>query len=172
MKSKHNILRYGELYDQVHIKDQLEELEKIKNLIILSGGWAWHFISPEHKEYKHLHDHKDIDIFVRPVDFLMVRTILEDNEFHRIKTKYDNNNFIRYGKIKNNKKIIIDMFKYDKKIPYVTARENFVVVEPKYLLTLYKTIHQTQNCISIQNCLELIESNEEILNNSKMIKFL
>jgi len=43
---KHNPARYGEIYEPQHIKNQIEELEKIKPWIILSGGWAWHFMSP------------------------------------------------------------------------------------------------------------------------------
>jgi len=54
-------------WPQSRIATCLEELEIIKHFIILSGGWAWHFMSPVgHVEYKHAHDHKDIDLFVSP----------------------------------------------------------------------------------------------------------
>lgn len=53
---KHNPDRYGETYDADWINVNLEVLEKIKPWIVLSGGWAWHFISPPHQEYKHIHD--------------------------------------------------------------------------------------------------------------------
>ena len=68
MRQEHNIKRYGELWPDYRIELGLEILNKLKQWIVISGGWAWHFMSEEnHTEYKHAHDHKDIDIFVHPV---------------------------------------------------------------------------------------------------------
>ncbi len=35
----------------------------------LSGGWAWHFMTPApHVELKQARDHKDVDVFVAPAN--------------------------------------------------------------------------------------------------------
>lgn len=67
MSAPHNKQRYGEIWPRWRIDVSLRELAPIKPWIIVSGGWAWHFMSPRnHTEYKHAHDHKDIDLFVDP----------------------------------------------------------------------------------------------------------
>ena len=67
MGAPHNKNRYGELWPECRIACSLKELNPLRKLVVLSGGWAWHFLSPEgHTEYKHAHDHKDIDVFVHP----------------------------------------------------------------------------------------------------------
>lgn len=172
MKTKvlHNINRYGEVYDENFLSEQLSELRNIKDKVILSGGWAWHFISPEHIEYKHLHDHTDIDIFVFPNDVLTVQFILKENNWNRIKSKYDSNNFIRYEKIsKCGKKMIIDMF--IEGVPFITINKNDIwnVVEPEYLLSLYaRKLHQSIECIAVQKSKKL--KINEIVNNKNLIK--
>jgi len=168
MKTKrHNPKRYGELYNSQHIDNQIEELENIKEFIVLSGGWAWHFLSPPHNEYKHLHDHSDIDIFVKPENFTKVQLTLTENEWFRMKTKYDNNNFIRYEKIRDGRKMVIDMFKGE--IPNINSN-GWNVTEPNYLLSLYKTVHQSDNCIVVTKSRELIKNGEPIINSEELIK--
>ena len=164
---KHNPDRYGETYDPEWIDAQIDILERIKNLIVLSGGWAWHFISPKHVEYKHIHDHKDVDIFVLPENFTEVQLDLESMDFYRMKTKYDNNNFIRYEKIHNDKKIVIDMFK--DKVPSINVK-GWNVVDPKYLLSLYYTSHQSDHCIAVKKSRELIEKGIDIIDNVELVK--
>jgi hypothetical protein len=70
MSAPHNPQRYGETWSLPLIASYLEVLHAIRELVTVSGGWAWHFISPEHIEYKHLHDHKDVDVFVSAPQFL------------------------------------------------------------------------------------------------------
>lgn len=164
---KHNPARYGETYDANWINLQIEVLENIKPWITLSGGWAWHFISPPHIEYKHIHDHKDIDIFVLPENFTTVQLTLESIGFSRMKTKYDNNNFIRYENTQNEKKIVIDMFKKD--VPSITVK-SWTVVDPNYLITLYSTVHQSDHCVAFKNAKELLSKKIDIINNQELIK--
>ena len=164
---KHNPERYGEMYDLNHLANQMEELQKIKGWIVLSGGWAWHFISPPHTEYKHLHDHRDIDIFVAPENFLAVQLKLEENGWYRMKTKYDNNNFIRYEKIKNDRKMVIDMFKG--KLPTIEAK-GWKVADPIHLITLYYTVHQSDHCIAVQATRELQKKGISPIDNELLIK--
>jgi hypothetical protein len=164
---KHNPTRYGETYDVNWINAQIEILENIRELVVLSGGWAWHFISPAHTEYKHIHDHKDIDIFVPPENFTVVQLKLTSLGFYRMKTKYDNNTFIRYEKIQDDKKIVIDMFK--KEVPNITVK-GWNVVDPNYLLSLYYSVHQSDHCIAVQASRDLLSKGEEIIDNEELIK--
>lgn len=35
--------------------------------VVVSGGWAWHLMTPAgHVEYRHAHDHRDLDLFLDP----------------------------------------------------------------------------------------------------------
>jgi hypothetical protein len=163
---RHNPARYGEIYNSDWINSQIEILKSIKDSIIISGGWAWHFISPAHIEYKHLHDHKDIDIFVLPKNFLEVQLSLEELGFERMKTKYDNNNFIRYEKL-GDRKIVIDMFKGD--VPKINVN-GWNVVDPKHLLSLYYSSHQSDHCVAVKASRELIKNGIDIINNEELIK--
>ena len=43
MGANHNTKRYGELWPDYRIELGLKILEKLKQWIIVSGGWAWHF---------------------------------------------------------------------------------------------------------------------------------
>ena len=73
MGNPHNRERYGETWPQHKIDASLVELEEIRDWITISGGWAWHFMSPQgHVELKHAHDHKDIDVFVEPENVALV----------------------------------------------------------------------------------------------------
>lgn len=165
---KHNPSRYGETYDVEWINMQIEILNVIKDFIIISGGWAWHFISPPHVEYKHLHDHKDIDIFVEPSNIRQVQIELETLGFRRMKTKYDNNEFIRYEKVQDeSKKIVIDMFKGV--VPFIEI-DNWKIVDPKYLLELYYSVHQSDQCIAVQSGRELLRKGETLIKNEKLIQ--
>lgn len=165
---KHNPARYGETYDTNWINSQIKILEDLKESIIISGGWDWHFLSPKHTEYKHLHDHKDIDIFVLPDNFLKVQLLLENFGFKRMKTKYDNNEFIRYEKYpEDSKKIVIDMFKGY--VPNINVK-GWNLVDPKHLLDLYYKSHQSDHCIAVKASRELIKKGIEIINNEKLIE--
>lgn len=53
MGAPHNPKRYGETWDPREIRVMQGELEAVRDLIVLSGGWAWHFLSPPHEELKH-----------------------------------------------------------------------------------------------------------------------
>ncbi|MEM6719829.1 MAG: hypothetical protein AAF611_10960 [Bacteroidota bacterium] len=67
MGAPHNKKRHGEVWPKERISLSLLELQFLREFVILSGGWAWHFLLPaNHTEYKHAHDHKDIDVFVDP----------------------------------------------------------------------------------------------------------
>ena len=168
---KHDPDRYGEIY--THNMDfQFSTLERLKPWIIISGGFAWHFISPPHVEYKHLHDHKDIDIFVTPENFTHVQLDLTEHNFYRMKTKYDNNYFIRYERIldKNlmtESKLVIDMFKGNTQSIEV---KGWRLVDPKHLLSLYYSVHQSDHCIAVQAARKLMAEGKDLIDNEELIK--
>ncbi len=164
MSDPHNQNRYGELWPLLRIDTGLAELEAIKLFIIVSGGWAWHFMSPEgHREYKHAHDHKDIDLFVYPENVATVVSILKGRGFEKVWTKYDKlpseQDFRRYEKRVEDEnqisvKVTIDFFvKSD--IPYRDIK-GWQIVEPEFLLGLYKSIHSSDNCFAVQAAVQLI----------------
>ncbi len=164
MGAPHNKNRYGELWPQFKIDACLNELNVLKDIVILTGGWAWHFMSPKgHQELKHAHDHKDIDIFVRPENVATVMLKLQEQEFAKVWTKYDKleskEDFRRYEKNivveGGNVRITIDFF-VSKDIPCRTV-DGWSVVEPEHLLTLYRNIHSSDKCFAVQASLKLIE---------------
>jgi len=163
MSTPHNPDRYGETWSQEKIDEYLYELEKLRKHIILSGGWAWHFMSPPgHTEYKHIHDHKDADIFVLPENVWIVIDTLQKQEFKKVKTRYDRlpskEEFRRYEKTVSGKerpfRITIDFFVNT--VPFIEVF-GWKVVEPKHLLSLYSNIHSSDNCFAVQAASKLIE---------------
>lgn len=172
MSNSHNIHRYGEVWNQEKIDACLSELEFIKNHVVLSGGWAWHFISPHnHKELKHAHDHKDIDIFVYPEKTVDVIKILLDQGFHKVATRFDNipNNesFRRYQKNVNGMKIIIDFF--IKEIPFIEI-DGWKVVEPSQLIKLYNNIHTSKNCFAVVAAEKMLKKGINIIHKEELMK--
>ncbi|WP_291902777.1 hypothetical protein [Chryseobacterium sp.] len=90
MGATHNVKRYGEVWPEFRIRLGLEILDKLRDKVIISGGWAWHFMSETgHTEYKHAHDHKDIDVFVKKENVADVVIILQKEGFQKVWTRYD-----------------------------------------------------------------------------------
>lgn len=156
--NNHNPLREGELWRQDRIDYQLNEINKISNLVTLSGGWAWHFMSPPHKEVRRLHDHKDIDVFVDPINFNNLRDTLISIGYERAKTRYDDpsGDFYRYVKRYELGKVVYDVFV--KSVEFVKVG-GVKVVEPTYLLSLYGHKHTTDNCVAVNAARELLSKN-------------
>jgi hypothetical protein len=178
MGAPHNQNRYGELWPPSRIAIGLAELEAIKPFIIISGGWAWHFISPQpHSEYKHAHDHKDIDLFVHPEKVATVVSILKGRGFEKVWTKYDKlpseQDFRRYEKRVEDQntisvKVTIDFF-VQSDIP---CREinGWQIVEPAFLLSLYGRVHSSDNCFAVQAAQRLIEQGIDPLGRSELVE--
>lgn len=163
MGAPHNKSRYGETWPQYKIDACLVELEKIKELVVITGGWAWHFMSPKnHIELKHAHDLKDIDLFVRPENVSLVVTRLKQNGFEEVWTKYDKHeskeDFRRYEKIvtANDKefRITIDFF-VSNEMP-TRKIDGWEVVTPEFLLSLYSNIHTSDKCFAVKASIDLI----------------
>jgi hypothetical protein len=170
MSALHNLQRYGETWSPVLIAQYLEVLRVIKEFVTISGGWAWHFISPTHIEYKHLHDHKDVDVFVSPIEFLTLIEKLRELGFSRMKTRFDTNNFQRYVQ----QRLVIDIFLSEvRELRVQRDGEEWFVVEPEYLLSLYKTIHGSKGCVAVVTASELIKKGLKpckLVNHADLVK--
>lgn len=178
MGAKHNIKRYGELWPDYRIELGLEILNKLKQWIVISGGWAWHFMSEEnHTEYKHAHDHKDIDIFVHPKNVAQVMRILQEEGFNKVWTRYDqllsNENFRRYEKTNwlvtgREVRTTIDFFEA-RHLETVTVN-GWQIVEPKTLLSFYSNIHSSNNCWALKTAVELVAQGKNPIGNPLLSK--
>jgi len=100
MGDPHNPARMGEIWNPHRWNVLANEIEAIKEYGALSGGWAWHYMSPPHKEEKHLHDHRDIDIHVFPDRFAELVVVLKERGYHKQTTRFDDpsGEFVRYEK--------------------------------------------------------------------------
>lgn len=171
MPAKHNPERYGELWNQKKIDIMKAELVLLKDnsaLFTLSGGWAWHAMSPEHEELKHCHDHKDIDMFVHPQCVTMTFWALQYSGYEKEETIYDNHLFHRYVKTVDGEKVILDVFTGD--VPRFGGN-GFSIVEPEHLLSLYGKIHQTVNCFSVTIARELLAKGIHPYNRPEMVDY-
>lgn len=173
MADPHNKQRYGETWPLDRINACLEELQHIRKNVILSGGWAWHFMSPsDHTELKHAHDHKDIDIFVRPHNVANVIGTLFSRGFQKVPTKYDhlkdNKDFRRYEKMKDKHRITIDFF-IDKNIPAIET-QGWFVVDPAHLITLYNTIHSSSSCFAVVAAKKLLTAGHDVVGREELVQ--
>ena len=163
MGAPHNKERYGELWDQHRVSVYLQEMEAFRDLVVFSGGLAWHFMSPVgHAELKHAHDHKDADWMVPPQNVADAVTRLLERGFTRVWTRYDRllsvEEFRRYEKVveaegEKPMRVTIDFFVKD--VPSIEVR-GYRVVEPKTLLSYYGVIHSSDKCFAVQAATKLI----------------
>ncbi len=136
------------------------EIEAMKAYVTLSGGWAWHYMTPAgHVEYKHAHDHKDADLFVTPPRFPELVALLKQRGYERTWTRFDNregaDTFYRYTKTVEAAdtadsapvKVMLDVFV--EIVPSVEAG-SMRVVEPAYLLSLYGHKHTSDLCFAVR----------------------
>jgi hypothetical protein len=182
MADPHNKTRYGETWDSSSINSYLWELESLKSHVIFSGGWAWHFMSPiGHKELKHAHDHKDVDIFVTPEDVPLVIGLLSQQGFKKVPTRFDglpnNADFRRYVKVtKDSCKLIIDFFvRKDLQVREVQGQGikglcMWRVVDPKQLITFYKTIHSSDNCFAVKAASSLLDQGIDPVGSENLVR--
>lgn len=100
MGDPHNPARIGEIWNPYRWHVLATEIEAIKEFGALSGGWAWHFMSPPHQEEKHLHDHRDIDLHVFPDRFSELVVALQGRGYRRQATRFDDpsGEFVRFEK--------------------------------------------------------------------------
>lgn len=162
MGEKHKRSRFGETWSSDEIAALKRELAHLRRHCIVSGGWAWHLLTPNHTEYKHLHDHRDLDLFVPPQKRGSFVSNIKQRGFERDKTRFDNAptkyDFCRYKKIKDGKgqsrKIIIDSFIG---LPPAIPVGKFYVVEPVYMLGFYETVHGSDQCWAVKQAMACLD---------------
>ena len=152
--------RQGELWNPRRLQDQEETLEALftanSDAWTISGGYAWHLMSPRgHIEEKHLHDHKDLDVFVRPDLFTLVLPTLKNLGFIKAQTLHDDpsGSFVRYTRFKEGGKLVLDIYIED--IPSVLI-DTYRIVEPNHLIGLYDKTHSSKNCIAVIEAKKLV----------------
>jgi hypothetical protein len=136
---------------------QLDVVDALGDLIVVSGGLAWHLMSPPHVEEKIMHDHSDIDLFAIPETSYEVFAKLKSMGYSQFWTKYNTKNFYRYGqtiqKGEKRVKVLIDLYVED--VPFIKVN-GYQIVEPKYLLSLYETTHSSKECTAVKNATLLV----------------
>lgn len=163
MADPHNPQRYGETWDPQKLAVMEAEVRTLACLGVISGGWAWHFMCPRgHVEFKHGHDHKDIDLMVPQADGWSIFSDLQSLGYQRVRTTYDgpDSDFFRYEKGveadgKPPVKVQVDVF--IETVPYIDIPgEDVRVVEPKHLLSLYGVKHSSESCWAVLAARKLI----------------
>lgn len=173
MGDPHNPKRYGETWPQHRIDKTLEVLETLKPYVVVSGGYAWHFMCPPgHTEYKHGHDHKDVDIYVPRQYVGTVMGILQGLGFKKAWTRYDRldnpEEFRRYEKhvqegVYKFFRVTIDFFVETSPIPCIEI-DGWKIVEPKTLLSFYeKGHHSSSECFAVQTARKLLQEGTSII---------
>jgi hypothetical protein len=175
MGDPHNPLRAGEKWNSDWLKHQYDEILHVAHFGVLSGGWAWHFMSPPHKEIKTLHDHKDIDLFAFPTTFSTLVDILYNRGFQKAKTLHDDpaKSFYRYTKYLNKRKIVFDIFV--EAVPYfskyVDIYNKINIIKPECLLTYYGKSHSSSQCIAVMAAKKLIEKGIDPIDHMELITY-
>jgi hypothetical protein len=173
MGDPRNPARADELWNPVRFNVLLAEVKAIAPGCVLSGGWAWHFMSPPHEELKLHHDHRDIDVFVKPQDLAPFLVELQLRGYQKVWTRFDQHSkdrFYRYEKHvptpTESVKVIIDLFVEE--ILNITV-QGMNVVEPKKLLSLYKRVHSTNDCTAVKAATLLVEKGINPVGRSEMV---
>ncbi len=156
MGDPHNPARAKDIWDAKRIRAQEVTIRRFKDLFTVSGGWAWHFMSPPgHTEYKTQHDHKDIDAFISPGSFTDFLDRAVKFDFVRTDTLHDDpeGNFYRYVKQDPSGKIVIDLYLLE--VPF-RELDGIRFVEPKQLLEFYETTHSSKECWAVKAATQLM----------------
>ncbi len=170
MGDPHNPARANEVWDHQRIRAQEVAIRRFKDLFVVSGGWAWHLMSPPgHKEYKTQHDHKDIDAFITPGRFTDFLDRAVKFGYEHVDTLHDDpsGNFYRYTKQDPSGKVVIDLYLQD-----VPSREldGFRFVEPKQLLEFYKTTHSSKECWAVKAAERLVAAGIDPVGHPSLVR--
>lgn len=175
MSDPHNKSRYGEVWPRERLDACLAAMRLVKDRVVVSGGWAWHFMTTEnHPEYKHLHDHKDVDLFTAPEDAYIVMEAFRSHEFRRTHTMHDQQrDFWRYEKgievDDHIVKVTIDLF--IRAVPHIMVK-GWKITPPEYLITLYGTIHANEGCFAKKAAEHIMAKGESPIDHPMMAKLL
>lgn len=181
MADPHRKSRYGQQWPANEIHVLGGQVELLAPYVVISGGWAWHLMSPYHVDYKHAHDLKDIDCFVHPTRITEFVIFLKSLGYTREKTKYDHMSafyrFVRHvddPHLSETTKVVLDIF--IAVVPFVNVG-HYCIVEPLYLLSLYgkhnpdSRLHGSGQCWSVQNAQKLVDQGESPILHLAMADF-
>lgn len=189
MGDPRNPARADELWNQKRIDALDFEIHTfaLEAPIVISGGWAWHYMSPPHEELKLHHDHKDLDIFIAPKHATDLQVFLKSLGYQRVWTRFDNlprdedhpaaklyKEFFRFENRVDwegeSVKVIIDIFVGDIESIEISS-ENLRVVEPVKLLSMYRAkSHTTDDCTAVIAARELQVRGEPIVGNPELVR--
>lgn len=161
-----------------------DELLALQPYVVLSGGWAWHYLTPPgHVEYKHAHDHKDVELFVAPRNVGPLLALLLSRGYRRAWTRFErlpsDVDFLRYTKTTGSftlprrgepMKVMVDLFIAD--VPSVESG-GFRVLEPHFLLAQYGVRDHCDACLcfAVRIARELVNRNEPIAGHPAMADY-
>lgn len=160
MGEPHDPSRYGQTWDRTRIARQYPAVRVLREHAVFSGGWAWHFMAPAgHTEYRHGHDHKDIDAFVPYSELGSAVRKLEDLGFSIVETGYDAADFRRLDKklhdVDDPQTLRVDLFMGGE--PARQARGNVEVVAPERILEFYdQKRHGSGKCLAAECARDLL----------------
>src|SRR5262249_49943586 len=129
-----------------------------------------------HSEYKHAHDHKDVDLFVQPTDLAFLLATLRRRGYERTWTRFDrlpdSRDFSRYTKTTERDgkpvKVMLDLFAEE--VPSIEVA-GFRVLEPPFLLAQYGHRHGSNQCFSVQIARRLLERGISPVGNPDMANY-
>lgn len=166
----HNPARTNETWNLERIRLQDEVIRAYGDILTISGGWAWHFMSPKgHTEYKTQHDHKDVDVFVDPNRFHEFLAKARTLDFEHVKTLHDDPSgiFRRYTKFLDSGKLVFDV--YFKVVPFKEAG-GMRVVDPPYLLKLYESTHTSKECWAVKAAAKLVAAGHSPIEHPSLVR--
>jgi len=169
MGDPHRKGRYGEVWPQGRLDAYMAALEPLRAHVTLSGGFAWHFMSSEgHKELKHAHDHKDVDLFVpkNPGAIGTAIHLLMEQGFRRVPCRWTSKEFHRYEMHVGEHKLTIDFFIGN---PPRVKVKGWWVVEPEALLAAYSVKHTSKECFAVVAARRLLAAGEEIIDHPDLV---
>ena len=145
------------------------ELRAVAPHAVVSGGWAWHFLSPPHDELKRFHDHKDLDLLVRPENAGALVAALKARGYAPCWTRFDavSTNFRRYEARVDGVKVLVDVFV--EAVDSVEANGVRVVAPPTLLGFYRRKVHATDDCIAVRATRELLARGIDPANRSELV---
>lgn len=153
-----------------------QELVAFQPYVVLSGGWAWHFLTPAgHTEYVEAHDHEDADVVVLPQQVAPLMVLLTARGYERTQSlgvgSESDIDMNRYERVVRHHaepvKVTLEMMVAD--VPHVEAG-GFRVIEPSLLLT-HAPPYGSRACLSARIARELVARGETVAGHPAMAEY-
>jgi hypothetical protein len=167
---------FGQRWNPLQLQVIERELAAVQPYVLVSGGWAWHLLTPgEHTEYTQAHNHDGADLFVPPPYVAPLLALLSARGYTRVWSGFDrlpsDADFTRYARTIYGEaepvKVVFDLFVAD--VPCVDVG-GFRVVAPSHLLSL-DGHSSSDRCLSALIARELIARGEDVVGHPALAKF-